>query len=294
MRKKSRDPVQSIDMDMLLSEFKAVAAQAEEEPSVVEEDEPVLVGEAEAKWLEGVGLQSLTEKVRKGKAITPEDVLEQTMGLTATQVQAVKQRVATLNGTIKSKNRKEKVDARDMFAVAETLASQPAAPDSKRLSRILSDGQFEPFTRFFDLSEVDQKQVQFLNLIQLTSVMEASAKATPFRPAKAKKKKKTKEVTVFGARLTELVERDRKLFKGQLVNPHVPMILTRVIDYLTKFGLSGNGLVVISISQQGCSSFHLSTPLISLISPFPLSLSFLPLSPGLWHHYTNAPFGFHP
>eukprot|EP00053_Salpingoeca_punica_P008463 m.75957 g.75957 ORF g.75957 m.75957 type:complete len:600 (-) comp14617_c0_seq2:588-2387(-) len=266
MRDKRKE-LQTIDMDMLLQEFKAVAAQAEEEPSVVEEDEPVLVGEAEAKWLEGVGLHTFTEKVKKGKIITDADIEAETQGLTATQVQAIKQRVDTLNGTLKSKKGKDKMDARDIFCDAPATASAPATPQQpqqqgsslptpgqtptagaddthKRLSRIMSDGQFEPFTRFYDLSDVDQKQVQCLNLIQLTSVMEASsARTTPFKLSKTKKKKKkTKEVTIFGARLSELVERDRKLFKGQLANHNVPMILSRFIDYLTKHGLSEEGI----------------------------------------------------
>ena len=56
------------------------------------------VGDTEKEWLESAGLSALTEKFAHGEVVTNEDIKSQTVGLTPLQVHAVRERVATLNG----------------------------------------------------------------------------------------------------------------------------------------------------------------------------------------------------
>ena len=55
------------------------------------------VASPETQWLEQVGLEALLEKAHQGAHITEADLKEQTAGFTPMQVNAVRQRVNTLN-----------------------------------------------------------------------------------------------------------------------------------------------------------------------------------------------------
>ena len=57
----------------------------------------VVDGAEDSQWLRQAGLAALTEKVQHGSPITEADLREETVGFTAEQILAVKQRVDTLN-----------------------------------------------------------------------------------------------------------------------------------------------------------------------------------------------------
>lgn len=51
----------------------------------------------EAEWLQQAGLESLSLKAQEGAPITEADLKEETVGFTAQQISAIRQRVNTLN-----------------------------------------------------------------------------------------------------------------------------------------------------------------------------------------------------
>lgn len=245
-----RERFESLDLEVLLTEFRAVAdtkeALEEEEPA----EAPAPEGAEEEKWMNSVGMTNLTKKIHNGKAITSEDIVAETAGFTPTQVTAIMQRAEVLNATLSKGKKAKKGDARDLFAAPEASpapAAEGAAPVTSASDLRISELQItdaEPATPFFDLSEEDQKQVQCLNLIQLTTLMEMNQKQIHLKTTASQKKKKSKKGPdgVFGINLDVLVERDTKSFSQHMEDKHVPVFLSRIINYLTKHGLDEEGI----------------------------------------------------
>eukprot|EP00048_Salpingoeca_helianthica_P016801 m.234304 g.234304 ORF g.234304 m.234304 type:complete len:626 (-) comp19545_c0_seq1:19-1896(-) len=246
-----RELFQNLELDVLLSEFQTVAATKEQvgndDDEPAEKEAPTAEGAAESAWLEEAGFEVIADKFAQGSLITDADLRAETVGFTPAQIHAVKQRVDTLNDTLRrTKKGASKVDVRDLFsepARSVSSGSPPAAPalDVDVTSRltVLTDNADEPQTLFFDLSEEDQQQVQCLNLIQVTSILERAASVGK---AKRPKKKKKEEHLTFGVRLDSLVERDRVVFKEAMKLSEVPLILTRIVDYLVDRALHEEGI----------------------------------------------------
>jgi len=107
-----REKFESLDLDILLSEFRAVAAHKE---GAIEEDEPVQPSpskngedkdgaDAELQWLRAAGLNQLADKHERGETIANEDVeISCTReGLVRAEKEAVLRRVYMLNRSVPS------------------------------------------------------------------------------------------------------------------------------------------------------------------------------------------------
>eukprot|EP00051_Salpingoeca_urceolata_P006400 m.84682 g.84682 ORF g.84682 m.84682 type:complete len:577 (-) comp14814_c0_seq1:400-2130(-) len=233
----TRDRFESLDLEVLLCEFRAVA----EGKIIVEDEDPepaASEGEAESEWLEHAGFGKLAAKVGRGKAITEEDIASETRGLTSQQVQAVAMRAESLNRTLKQSKKADRGDARELF-----LSPQQPTETEDRLRSFTPDVS-DAITRFQDLSEEDQAQVQCLNLIQLTSILEQHRQTFTSRPSSKQKtkKKKKKDVLIFGSTLQAIAERDCQINPQAMENPNMPIFFSNIIAFLETHGVEEEGI----------------------------------------------------
>lgn len=85
----------------------------------------IVEGEKEIEWLQDVGLAELIEPWKQGREVHPEELNAALCTLSLSQAETVKQRVKTLNYTIKQRyNHRQKVrkpDIREFFKDAEMV-----------------------------------------------------------------------------------------------------------------------------------------------------------------------------
>eukprot|EP00911_Craspedida_sp_UC1_P000071 UC1_evm1s60 len=210
-------------------------------------------GEEERQWLGDVGLQHLADKVSKGDAITSQDIAEGTAGFTPLQVAAVADRASFLNATIAKRKKGGKGargDAREAFM--EPTPSSPMTPmaeETMAALETLTEDIEEPPTNFFSLSPADQQQVQYLALIQVTSLLEARGlklRAGGGKRGKAKKGGKDGKLAaaarVFGANLSEMANRDMAEAPEAIRVDDCPIFFESILRTLRERGLSEEGL----------------------------------------------------
>jgi len=248
-----RDTFHSLELELLMSEFLSVAASKEEQSRASEEEPstPTSVldpGAEESQWLSDAGLGILSAKILAGEIISEADLREETTGFTNQQVKAIKQRVNTLNLTVKRRGKDSKNSSLKEESPTKSAASAWMPTDSlddaaaERLTS-LTDNLDDPPTSFFDLSDQDVMDVKRLEMIQATSILEASTKTSvkPFKEKKLKRKKGD-DAKTFGVELEILLERDNALYKAQMLTPTVPLILSRIIEYMTAHCLHEEGI----------------------------------------------------
>lgn len=225
-----------LNLAVLLEEYRDIH-DSNEIASIELEDEAApsnsSVGEAEIMWLGKLGLEKLSEKIQKGDLVTREEILEETADFTPAQIDSVFSRVTTLNMSMKLKSKKPSL-VHDLFknipAASLPTTSPPIALDS--------DPGLYP-TNFYDLCESDQKNVQRLNLAELTCLLDKYNKSSLLSSEKKKKKKKkADDKGFFACDLESLVERDRKKFAAKMVSPTIPLFLSKALIFLAspKFG----------------------------------------------------------
>jgi len=104
-------------------------------------------GEVELQWLVDTGLSELASKIEAGQELGDEVVLSETSSLTKSQAEAVRKRVATLNATLRKKQKQREVtDIRDVFGTRKDQESDaPSSPTHpiSRASRKQSDKRFD-------------------------------------------------------------------------------------------------------------------------------------------------------
>lgn len=235
---------EALDLEVLLQEFKNVAIETEQQQSqVVEEDEteplPSIPGHEELQWLKEAGLSQLADIHTNKKAISPQALADATRGFMPSQVTPVKKRVNTLNSLL------EPGPTMSTKSPSPTSPSSTSSTTPEDVSRIasLTEDAVEECTTFHDLGSEDQSQLQYLNLVLLTSMFEtAGLNHKVGKKAKKIKDKKGCEGKCFGVNLETLVERDRLSDRRAMSHPNVPIIFSRIIDYLKKNAITEEGI----------------------------------------------------
>uniref|UniRef100_A0A3P9C4C9 Rho GTPase activating protein 18 n=1 Tax=Maylandia zebra TaxID=106582 RepID=A0A3P9C4C9_9CICH len=194
--------------------------------------------------------------------------------LTRTQAAAVERRVASVQQTLRRRNRQQLPDVRDIFrhpdkvsrstlcltqtaktetelnvdvAFSEQALSYRDNHQSFKVTRSLNspDDKLPNFkllpdktgqTRIGDLSPLDMKKVHRLVLVEMTALFDTSG--IDLKPAKALKVK-TKESGLFGVPLTTLLDQDQRRVPGT----KVPLILQKIISHIEEEGLHTEGLL---------------------------------------------------
>uniref|UniRef100_A0AAX7VFE4 Rho-GAP domain-containing protein n=1 Tax=Astatotilapia calliptera TaxID=8154 RepID=A0AAX7VFE4_ASTCA len=220
-------------------------------------------GEQEEAWLAEAGLARLEE-----------DSAVFLSTLTRTQAAAVERRVASVQQTLRRRNRQQLPDVRDIFrhpdkvsrstlcltqtaktetelnvdvAFSEQALSYRDNHQSFKVTRSLNspDDKLPNFkllpdktgqTRIGDLSPLDMKKVHRLVLVEMTALFDTSG--IDLKPAKALKVK-TKESGLFGVPLTTLLDQDQRRVPGT----KVPLILQKIISHIEEEGLHTEGLL---------------------------------------------------
>eukprot|EP00043_Microstomoeca_roanoka_P009686 m.92253 g.92253 ORF g.92253 m.92253 type:complete len:561 (+) comp14659_c1_seq2:121-1803(+) len=231
-----RDRFNALDLEVLLSEFRVVADEQDDDVEDSSGDQD-LDPEHEAKWLAETGFESLAQKFEAGKHITDADIEAQMAGFSAQQKRAVKARAHLLNETLSKRGirKPSKPSAKDIF----TADPDPPQADEIR-QRLLSQAANVPIM-YYDLSEEDQKQVHQLNLIQLTALLEGVEDFRPLADKKKKRKAKT-DSPLFGTPLEKLVERDRRLNPASMESSEIPIFFSRIMTFLEKHGVQEEGI----------------------------------------------------
>ena len=189
----------ALDLDTLLSEFKAVAdtkkATADEEEEIPDTPSKSGGGGDDAKdarrWLTDSGFSGLAEMNEQGKKIGQSDILEVTEGYKTEIISSVNKRVAILNGLLGGG-----------AAGGDDGAAAAASSDSMSRLKSLTESIDDPLTLFGQLGEVDQQRVQQINLVELTSILESSS-GKKFKFGKSKKRKKQQNVKPYEMQLIQ-------------------------------------------------------------------------------------------
>lgn len=298
--KEKRERFEALDLDVLLAEFRAVAATVaaqeadDEEADAGGDDDAETVttpGADEMEWLREAGFPSLVETHLAGYRIGENQVRGKIDVLSPEMAETVRKRVAVLNSLLPP-DAKEAATAASSAGAAgqqrpetEGPADSPDGPAESpdrpktpplgptvglssspptsgptmgpRVARSSSqppfragsgeadadEGQYEDVpTQFDDLGAVDQAQLQFLNVVHLTTILESKKIFKISKLAKKKKVKKGMEHCLFGVNLEHLVERDSRLHPEKVVRANVPVILSTIIDFLRANALDEEGV----------------------------------------------------
>mmetsp|Transcript_30860 Transcript_30860/g.80744 ORF Transcript_30860/g.80744 Transcript_30860/m.80744 type:complete len:632 (+) Transcript_30860:241-2136(+) len=277
-----RERFEALDLEVLLSEFRAVAATVEdddgegggadgegdvdEETAPPEESAP---GADELEWLRDAGFPILADMHVSGKRIAESDVWGLVEMLSPEMAVTIRKRVSVLNlllpgaagaasaaaaeaqdvpggaadglGRDGERNiEMAKTPPLPMVTPPRRAASEYGGKHSVvRRESIAGDAMA---TRFDDLGLGDRVQVQHLNVVHLTTILESKRIFKISKKANKRKMKKGTEGNVFGVNLEHLYERDMKYHKASVVRPNVPVILSSVIDFLSANAMDEEGL----------------------------------------------------
>eukprot|EP00041_Stephanoeca_diplocostata_P012079 m.201285 g.201285 ORF g.201285 m.201285 type:complete len:590 (+) comp18800_c0_seq2:469-2238(+) len=259
--KDTRERFQCLDLEVLLSEFKTVAHEKESDGEGGDDDDDddassVAVAEDDrVQWLRDVGLSSLVEIYTKGDVISDEHIQRATRGFMPTQVNSVRTRVRALNKTVGASaaggsDGSHSASADNCTASKKSPSklqqiseeSGDSKEDSVKRLGALADSESEDFpTSFDDLSVDDQKQVQHLHLVHLTTLLESKKL---FKNGKKSKKAKGAKgsSSTFGCNLETLVARDMRTNRSKMTDCNVPIIMSSIIDFLSRRGLHEEGI----------------------------------------------------
>jgi len=242
-----RSRFEKLDLEILLQEYKTVAAESAE-THVDDDDEhdqgDKSPGAEELQWLRITGLDLLVETHLGGHIISRSDFQHAVRGFMQYQIKAVEKRVDILNAIIRSKPGRIPRENTEMGSTLQPVATPDSNP--ARLKREISqlEGEEDEITRFDDLGEDDQNLLRFLNVVLLTSLFEENNVSVKLqKTTKRNKEKKGHEHHCFGVNLETLVAREKKENKTSISRQeNVPIIFTRVIDFLVKSGLQEEGI----------------------------------------------------
>lgn len=287
--KEKRERFEALDLDVLLYEFKAVAATVQEKVGD-DEDEPEAEndgrpGADEIEWLREAGFPSLVDTHLAGRKISEAEIHGVTQVLSTEMAATVTKRVSVLNlllpGGEKSSSDSTagksapldiparpspdvgneasgaansplsaKTPPRDVYAGAGSpLTRQMTSPSAGVMTPARSMTSTESMsrlndvpTRFDDLGDGDKSQIQYLNVVHLTTILESKKLFKIAKRVKKKKMKKGTEVNTFGVNLEHMVERDRRERPHQMIQPEVPVLLSRIINFLRENALGEEGV----------------------------------------------------
>uniref|UniRef100_I3IWB5 Rho GTPase activating protein 18 n=1 Tax=Oreochromis niloticus TaxID=8128 RepID=I3IWB5_ORENI len=259
-----KDSLDELQMDDYWKEVENISSSGsagERGEGEVQEEEPQKIpeeGEQEEAWLAEAGLAQLVDH-----SITEEDSAVFLSTLTRTQAAAVERRVASVQQTLRRRNRQQLPNVRDIFRPPDKVKTEtelnvevafseqalsyrdnhqsfkvtpsPNSADDKLPNfKLLRDKTGQ--TRIGDLSPLDMKKVHRLVLVEMTALFDTSG--IDLKPAKALKVK-TKESGLFGVPLTTLLDQDQRRFPGT----KVPLILQKIINHIEEEGLHTEGLL---------------------------------------------------
>jgi len=253
--KQMRSTFEALDLETLLSEFRAVAQQKNELAGDEEEEADVTEspskGEAASspasgalQWLKSSGLDSLAELHENGQRILDSHVHKLTGHFMPEQIDSVMRRVSSLNRLLKGKDAATSVGADAGSAAGADTSAQFQTQAKSRMSTLsvsTSLGDAEPCTVYSDLGEADKAQVAHLNLISLTSLLESAGLTLTLGKMKKRKKKKG-ETKVFGVDLTTLLELDATERMHKITDPEVPLYVASVLSFLNEKGKDEEGI----------------------------------------------------
>eukprot|EP00039_Didymoeca_costata_P019050 m.336035 g.336035 ORF g.336035 m.336035 type:complete len:585 (+) comp17739_c0_seq1:140-1894(+) len=240
-----REKFEALDLETLLSEFRAVAAHKEENPPNGEDEENGEVAQkgetstADAlRWLRSSGLGALADLHEQGKLISDSHVEELVDGYLPAQIESIQRRVSVLNRILRGKNSVEGAEAENEL-LSPTIVNKDGGARMSVLSR---QDEEDPPILFEYLGDTDQQQVQKLVLISLTSMLESSGLTIKLgKPPRKKKRKKTD--VLFGVNLVNLVESDLEERPEKVGNDkNIPIFLESVIKFLREKGLNEEGI----------------------------------------------------
>lgn len=239
---------EALDLEVLLQEFKNVAIETEQQKGETPDDDPAddaavasSPGFEELQWLKGAGLSKLADMHSSGIVITPEALAQATRGFMPVQMTPVKRRVETLNRLIEGGPSMAAANAAESKTRTPQMApvASTSRADVTRIASLTENGDTERLTSFNDLGAEDQSQLQYLNIVLLTSMYEHAGISHKLgKKYKKIKDKKGSESKTFGVNLETLVTRD--LLKDKSLK--VPLIFTRIVDFLTKKGIGEEGI----------------------------------------------------
>eukprot|EP01147_Barroeca_monosierra_P007412 gene7412-524_t len=220
--KDTRERFNALDLEILLNEFRAVAAlQHDDEPEESSSDhqDP----QTQTMWLAQTGFESLAKQYQSGKHITDADIENEMAGFSDEQKRAVRTKAQFLNETL-SKRGIRKVSKPSIVGLFPPEEAMKQQEDEEMRQRLLSTQATDAPTMFYDLSQEDQKQ--------------------EFRPLdpKMKRRKAKPESPFFGTPLEEVVQRDRRLNPASMESSEIPIFFTRTISFLEKHGLQEEGI----------------------------------------------------
>eukprot|EP00035_Acanthoeca_spectabilis_P001004 m.76892 g.76892 ORF g.76892 m.76892 type:complete len:624 (-) comp10563_c0_seq1:224-2095(-) len=268
-----RERFEALDLEVLLSEFKAVAVMAqgkeEEESDEREAEGARQPGADEIEWLREAGFPSLAETHLSGTRIGEAEVVGLTEVLSPEMAATVRKRVSFLNGLLgdgggdgggaaaapaaPAKSEPLEIPGGPSRGNSDQLKTPPRSPPSlPRRSVSEHNGArrapsrtaevTEVPTRFDDLGDGDKAQLQYLNVVHLTTILESKKIFKISKTAHKAKMKKGTEGNTFGVNLEHLVERDLKANPGKVVRKNVPIILSTIVDFLSSTSLSEEGI----------------------------------------------------
>eukprot|EP00040_Diaphanoeca_grandis_P030942 m.183985 g.183985 ORF g.183985 m.183985 type:complete len:587 (-) comp32174_c0_seq4:148-1908(-) len=242
-----RSRFEKLDLEILLEEYKSVAAESAETQTGVEEEEEASdksPGSEELQWLTITGLDSLVVTHLSGNTITRSDFQHAVRGFMQYQIKAVEKRVDILNSLIRSKPGLRTSVQNEESAPTTVAVAIPENPI--RLKRELSrlEGDQQDITKFDDLGDEDQNLLRFLNVVLLTSLFEENNVSVKLqKTTKRNKEKKGHDSNCFGVNLETLVAREKKENIGSTRRQaDVPLIFTRILNFLMKRGLTEEGI----------------------------------------------------
>lgn len=222
-----RERFEALDLEVLLSEFKAVAVMAqgkeEEESDEREAEGAQQPGADEIEWLREAGFPSLAETHLSGARIGEAEVVGLTEVLSPEMAATVRKRVSFLNGLLgdgggdgggaaaapaaPAKSEPLEIPGGPSRGNSDQAKTPPRSPPSSIPRRSVSEHNgarrapsrtaevTEVPTRFDDLGDGDKAQLQYLNVVHLTTILESKK---IFKISKTAHKAKMKKGTEVG------------------------------------------------------------------------------------------------
>lgn len=244
--KERRMKFEALDLDTLLSEFRAVAASKEDGDDDTEVTEGDIGDGADTpsadattvdalRWLRTSGLGQLADMHEEGRRITETDVEKLTEGYLPDQIQSINRRISLLNRVLRGASANG--DEPEMLS-----PTSKNAESSARVTALSEQESGEPKIQFQDLGAEDQRQVQRLALISLTGILESSGSALKLGKPVKKKKKKKSESNLFGVNLSTLLEVDLEERSARMDNERIPVFLQQILKFLRAHGLGEEGI----------------------------------------------------